>query len=687
MKKRVFSLFLAAIMLLSMIPGTVIAVEKSDFALIGGEVTVDGTADKTVDVVFQASNAVTVTGFEGVFSKTETEGTGYIQLTKLTPADGVTLGTYDTNSITSGRVCWCDDVNFKGVEVAADGAVWTAQYTVAKDTPSGTYTVELALTDLLDGTLEAVLGDQTYTATITVENNAASLGEGYTASVAASDTSVDVGDTVSVTVNVASNDQENFASAEVKVSYDSTMLTFDEANSTLNGATVVAENGVLTLEDYGENQDLGTAYTLVFTATAKGEAVVTLTDAAFSTQTHAEKNNLIPAVISSSSVTVSVNLNHKVTLPDIFEGEATVEDGGDYTFYPADDAENYDYGTITATVDGEEVEVIDNGDGSYTVKNVTGELIISGTRTGKKHTVTVEGTAKDDVTAAAEAQFEVDYSFTMPASEDYTYELAGIAYADGTSVPYTRTGDVVTILGTDITDDFTITVNKELIPATEATVTFEGNAAGDASGDATADPDLGYTFTVTKDPLYDYTITATVNGTEVDVTESNGTYSIAGIDYEAGDVIVITVNKAVKSDNVTVTKYLTVDQAQMWLIRIAADKLDGRVYTYQGSNMFWSEKYSAYCYVIVSAEAQPAVTASDLAIITGTAVDVDYGMDVNKSGKVDANDAQLTYNMYNVHYSDFTEDVGVEKFLRADVNGDACITTQDAAAIISFLLK
>jgi hypothetical protein len=106
--------------------------------------------------------------------------------------------------------------------------------------------------------------------------------------------------------------------------------------------------------------------------------------------------------------------------------------------------------------------------------------------------------------------------------------------------------------------------------------------------------------------------------------------------------------------------------------------------------MFWSDKYGengAYCYVVVSADAQPTVASSDLAIITGTATVVNYGMDVNISGKVDANDAQLTYNMYNVHYNDFTEDVTVEKFLRADVNGDGTITTLDAAAIIDHLLS
>ena len=75
-----------------------------------------------------------------------------------------------------------------------------------------------------------------------------------------------------------------------------------------------------------------------------------------------------------------------------------------------------------------------------------------------------------------------------------------------------------------------------------------------------------------------------------------------------------------------------------------------------------------------------------MAIIPGTATDVSYEMDVNISNKVDANDSQLVYNMYNAHYATFTENVTIEKFLRADINGDAKINVEDAAAIINSLL-
>ncbi len=80
-------------------------------------------------------------------------------------------------------------------------------------------------------------------------------------------------------------------------------------------------------------------------------------------------------------------------------------------------------------------------------------------------------------------------------------------------------------------------------------------------------------------------------------------------------------------------------------------------------------------------------TAADFQIKDGNAIDVSYSGDVNMSEKTDANDAQLVYNIYQSMYCDFTEDVTMEKFLRADVNGDATVNVEDAAAIIAALLK
>ena len=510
--------------------------------------------------------------------------------------------------------------------------------------------------------------------------------EGYTASIAGT-AEANVGESVKVNVQVLSNTFENFASAEVMISYDTERLTFNETASTLNGATVKfdAESGTLTLEDYGETQELGTGYTLVFTAKTQGDAKVTLTNAAFSTQEKAEKDNLTQASLASSEVTITITLLHNVTLDNkLFQGDATVEDGTDYTFSLANDSQHYDYGKITATIDGKDIEVVDNGDGTYTVANVTGKLVISGSRTAKSYTIAIQVTGEEDKTATA--TYGKDFTYTMPTDAGYTYSLI-VKYASGNDVPYTSVDGIITIVGTDIIEAFTITVTKTLIPPTTATVTVEGTATSDVTYEITATPGADYTFTVAKDSKYNYNVSARNGDTELELTEgNNGSYSINGNAFKAGDTIVITVNKSVNLDNVTVTEYVTLDQAVMWLVRITTDKLDNSVFTYQRNNMFWSEEYGAYTYLVIASGEQPEVTAEDLAIIPGTATDVSYEMDVNISNKVDANDSQLVYNMYNAHYAAFTENVTIEKFLRADINGDAKINVEDAAAIINSLL-
>ncbi|MGM9601506.1 MAG: endonuclease/exonuclease/phosphatase family protein [Faecousia sp.] len=500
----------------------------------------------------------------------------------------------------------------------------------------------------------------------------------YTANLQAAAETANVGDTVSAAINVSSEVYENFASAEIRVSFDSEKLTFNEAASTLNGATVKVENGTLVLQDYGESQPLGTAYTLAFTATAKGSAAITLTDAAFSTQKNAEKNDLSVAALGTKLATVQISLMHSVTLPDIFEGATTVEDGADYTF-KAKDPNLYDYTDVTANQ-----EVIDNGDGTYTVKNVTSDLVITGSRTPKSFTVTIKETGKDDRTETA--TYKTDYSFTVPAEEGFVFTVT-VQYANGDAVPFTRTDGVITIAGTDIISDITITVEKKSVDPTEAVVIVNGSGAGDVTYEATATPGTDYSFTVAMDEKYDYTVTAKNGDVELALVEGeNGVFTISGNDIKAGDTITITVNKAAKLENVEVTDYLTINEAKMWLIRVKSDKLEGSTYTYQGEKMLWSEKYGAYCYLVISSDEMPIVTADDLAIINETATEIDYGMDVNMSEKVDANDAQLVYNMYNAHYTAFTDDVTMEKFLRADVNFDAKINVADAQAIINYLL-
>ena len=76
------------------------------------------------------------------------------------------------------------------------------------------------------------------------------------------------------------------------------------------------------------------------------------------------------------------------------------------------------------------------------------------------------------------------------------------------------------------------------------------------------------------------------------------------------------------------------------------------------------------------AAAKVAISAAD------NVVTITLGFDVNMTGKVDVNDAQLVYDMYNGAYSDFTQ-VSMEKFLRADVNATKTVDHTDGVAIVN----
>ena len=88
---------------------------------------------------------------------------------------------------------------------------------------------------------------------------------------------------------------------------------------------------------------------------------------------------------------------------------------------------------------------------------------------------------------------------------------------------------------------------------------------------------------------------------------------------------------------------------------------------------------------VEDAAAQLGITAGEAA---GT---VSYGGDVNGSRVIDINDAQLVYDLYNAHYSDFTT-VSMYKFLCADIaddtpEGSTLLNVSDAVAIIAIINK
>ena len=556
-------------------------------------------------------------------------------------------------------------------------------FTVPANTPAGTYNVGATNFEFAQGyDIVAWETSATVSTTLTITDVAASAS--YTAGLTTLTDEVSVEDTVTVNVGVSHSDDTTFAAGEMVVNYDNTKLTFNQASSTLGSATVKDNAGTLTLEDYGTDKNFGTGvYVLVFDAIADGDAEVTLTSAAFVNKENAVKSDLIAATLAPATVNLTINKQtHAITLPEIFEGQTSVIDGEDYTFSVAD-GENYDYDSISATMDGVAVDVEDNGDGTYTIKGVTGALVITGTRTEKNYNVTLAGNAAEDIKDAADqATYNTDYSFTVPTVEGWAYNLDSITINGNDYTGYSVADGVYTIPGSAISGDIVITISKS---ATEASVTVEGNGAGAAAGYVTkTEIGEGYILTIVPEAGYTYTVTATMGDESVDITDNgDNTYTIA----EVTGNVVFNITRTVIVDGVTVAEFVALNGNVMWLVKNDISLDEGKVPTYNGENMFWSEEYGTYCYLVISETLSTEDAAAMVGISDGEAVAVDYGMDVNKTGKVDASDAQLTYNIYNTLYGAFDADATMEKFLRADVNVDGKVNVEDATAIIAEILK
>lgn len=504
-------------------------------------------------------------------------------------------------------------------------------------------------------------------------------------SVAASTTtpSTTVGSDATVSLNVTNAATSNtYNSYYFELSYDNTVLEYASNNA---GAEATAANGKLTIAGYGA--DRTAPVVLTFKGIKVGSSDVTITKANIDAAENAHVQNAPAAEITAAAAAITVAAaSYNVTLDSIFTGDDTVTGGSDYTFSAAD-AEHYDYSNVSATMGGKAADVIDNGNGTYTIKNVSGDLNITGSRTGKQYDVTVTGNAASAVTAAAKAVYGTDYTFTFNGT-DTTKTYSVKVTVNGKEVTPAVSGTSYTIAGTAITGNIVINAVSTDKPVESVNVKFEGNAAADATGAATAKKNTAYTFTVAKTAGYTYTVTAKNADGAITLTEKNGTYTIPA-DKVTSD-ITITVNKTANR-TVEVSEYVKANNTQFWLVTVKGTVADGNVLTYNNAPMLWSAKYDAYAYLVIDTtgktEAQMK-TAAEAAIgeAAGEKTSINYNGDVNATGTVDVNDAQLVYNMYNAKYTSF-DNCSREKFLRADVNYDKTLDVKDAAAIVSIILS
>lgn len=515
--------------------------------------------------------------------------------------------------------------------------------------------------------------------------------KGYTVSMG-SDVTVASGQIVEIPVYIGSNNGETTYNAyDIRVTYDNTVLKPNMESVSEEGYRAFVSSGAINITRYGEPANLGEALRLSFTAVGQGstEVKIDLTNlktnlyAYVDNSTHAFNQDAAVAIVLNDKTTVTVS-GYTVDLPDDFkrtdaEG-SVIAAGGNLTFVPKDP--NYNY-TVTVTVgDGEATTVSPDEDGIYTVPNVNGNVFVSSAKTPKTFTVT-QG---DDTTGAATATYQTNYTFKLTPVNGYAYKMAvTIGGKEYTGFKVNDDGTTYTIPGADVTGDIIINSNKQVKLPETYKVTFAGTGAGDAAGESTVQEKASYTFTVAKQENFKYTITATMGGEDVTITEgADNTYTIANV---TGDLVITIEKKSTLTMEVTVSKYVEMDNKTVFLVTVTGTPEEGKAFAYGEDVMYKTTAYgdNVYSWLVIVDKNEAFDQATAEAKITqasATAEEVTQSYDVNETNLVDINDAQLTYDIYSGKYTDF-EKVSVRKFLRADVTSDKVVNSADAVAVIA----
>lgn len=509
-----------------------------------------------------------------------------------------------------------------------------------------------------------------------------------------------VGETALVGLYLGQNStSQEYNTYFFQIDYDAEKLTFTSATIGSNGdiPDIINNNsdaGLLTIGGYGKTRS-DRFITLNFTVKAAGEATVKLVKAQMDVRANAAKDAQTASVPAGQSDTVTILCGgFPVVLPDCATGAAYVTENGDYTF-TADPG--YDYG-FSATVNDEKVDIINNDDGSYTIENVTGKLVISAnsTPTIKTYAVTVKGDGSGDVNAPTPAKHGQNYTFTVTQAANYDYAVAVMVNGQPVTCTVSSSGSnayTYTIPAKSVTGPVVITVKKAPQSGTTQIV-LTGSGAADVWGDVTSytvKSGEAFTFGINHQDGFDYTVIVMVGEKTLTLQRNEGstsTYTIPG-DYIKGGIIMVTITKtsqlALTVDAVEYVKYT--DGSVVWLITAVPEtKLPATKSLYYGDTaMFWSGKYEAYAWLLVgkgTAADIAAAAKSAISVKGNSTVSVSYSGDVNGTGHIDINDAQYVYDLYNAKHSA----LDMEKFLRCDVNGNREVSVDDVQAVVSLLL-
>ena len=540
---------------------------------------------------------------------------------------------------------------------------------------------------------------------------------GYSVSMGA-DQQLVSGQRVRIPVTVASSEKNitGFNAYDMTFTYDPTALTLNTASNAAANLTVEDNDGTVRVRRYGATQALGEALALQFTAKATATSTVKLTNAKFDLDANSINFDAPDAAISDADTVVNAN-NFTVTLPDAFTSDETrlVPNGGSFTFKPVDS--HYTY-TFTVKMGDNITEGLTFGaNDTYTIANISGNVEVTCTgKTPKQYDVKykIDEDVEQDVTKGPETvTYLNDYSFVVTPRAGYSYR---VVYSVDNGDPFVHTVIAVPTANDDGTLTYTIP-GKEIVGGVEIwidantesgiPVVFTGNGVEDAaSGNASSmGKNMPYYFTLNQRESCDYTVTAyyqplatpTASKRPATVRSlGNGKYVVEAVNYNdylyvyahSWNLVVKVEKVSHSAEEVTVSKYLELNDKTMMLVTVKGTPEGGSGFTYGGNTMYKVEGYGTdrYAWLVIVDKGQTLTQEEAAAKVAISAADnvvtITPSFDVNMTGKVDVNDAQLVYDMYNGTYSDFTK-VSVEKFLRADVNATKVVDHTDAVAIVN----
>lgn len=694
--KRSLSMLLALVMLCSLCVNALAADEvKVNSALSATELEKSASA-QTVQVTVAPASAVTVSNYE-----VKLEVPKGWTITKIENDDpNATLTAADYN-LANGQMAWTSaDAEDKSV---SKFVTYTVE--IPANTAAGTY--ELKVTGVnawKNYAQDAVLTKGQHDSTLTLTVKEKTTATGYTAELSTWYTQREVGQTLTLPIYITSTEASvtTWNAATVKIKYDPRYVSFSDMQQFGLKASEVYDdktNGVVTISRYGDSVKCGngngTFFMAVFDCNAVGVANFQLTEARVDLQDNANVQDAPLATVKGDLFIQIGTPTYKVTgAEQELRYEPTAEAGKDFIInmqegYVVKGLDvHYKVGgkDYTASWDADENTFI------IPAQHVTGdiELYVS----YHSYNITKTGSGAADVTLPQQVlDYKADYTFTLAKKDGYAYTVKVTIGGEEVTCTVNEAGTEYTIPGDKILGDTVVTVTRTKEASQITFTSSTDDLVGEVSRSAPVGQD--FTFTITKDADYEYTVSAkyTESGETVPVTDNgNGTYTIAG-KYINGDDISITVSKISPLDkfDFSVYEYVKVDGGKSVFLILANVKSgetlgEGKVPAYDGSNMYtdMSGRYDhAYSWLVFS-ESDAATLLADvknhITLVTGEAKSYKSNNDVNYTGTADINDAQLVYNIYNAKYDSF-DVVEMKMFLSADINGDKQVNSLDASAI------